>query len=172
VPAAIFLGFGTAALMARTPSSQSSKGENLGALAEGMLFLILLIIAGVLLLLVIIRAFLRYGVQHLRSSVKAALLTTEEGEGSAAEFHPKETLPDDGTYTTKTRANILREILNVSSFAFSVSHKDESANLTEIPDENILGEMIYNGIPPRESRCLSAARSWRRNSAQPAAPAQ
>lgn len=151
---------------ASTTSQHSALAHNLAQkliFATSLLALTFVVIIGALAI-VLRRRTLR---RRTFSVLEMQRITIEISRNSKVGLLPEESLPTGETYIIKTRANILREILNVSSPVRELSHQLESDKSVEMEAGHSLSDIIFNGIPPRESRCLLAARSLRRNSAVP-----
>ncbi|HEX4832003.1 MAG TPA: NACHT domain-containing protein [Trebonia sp.] len=72
-----------------------------------------------------------------------------------------DSVPAREAYATKTRVHVLREIFNLTSSAREGSYQLVEGKLVPRSDEHPWAEAILHWIPPREQRCLTAARSSR-----------
>jgi hypothetical protein len=157
----VYIGFLllTPARASKTPHN----GESIGSLTTdafiAFLFCTLIGVVLVTLLALRMKSNARYRVKSI--SLKISGLEVRMSPSSIMELPPSETLPVGEVYRVKSRANILREILNLSSSA----REHGPALPTDAQVEHPLSDAILNGIPLRESRCLALARSLRRNTA-------
>jgi hypothetical protein len=155
-----------------TTPARSSTASQHNANTDSIFLLTLLPVIAVFsvfisFLLALLRTARKRSQRDTSAASKISAVKIELDDRFKVDLLPKEIMPTGEAYFIKTRANILREILNVSSSVQKLLPQIVPEKSAEIRPEHPLSDLILNGVPPRESRCLVAARLLRQNIARP-----